>query len=265
MPPGHSAASRSTIQPTGRASSSAGPKFQPRPNAGRPPAGARPAEVAGERLEHVLPGADRGRVADRAPARRPARRARRRGRAGPGAQSPPPMTLPARAEASRGAVGAGEERAPVRRGDQLGARLAAAVGVVAAHRLVLAVAPVPARGSRSTCRVVTIDHGAHAVGGAHGLEHVARCPSRWSRRSRAGRVATRRTSGCAARWKTTSGRALAHHAAHARRRRARRRTSWHDRRRRAPARTATARSEREREAGHLGAQSRPATAPASRP
>ncbi len=57
------------------------------------------------------------------------------------------MTLPARAEATATwccdvAVGM-KERAAIGGGDQLGAAFAAAVGIVSAHRLVLAIGPVP--------------------------------------------------------------------------------------------------------------------------
>ena len=55
-------------------------------------------QIAGQRLEHVLPRADGMRVADDAPARRCSKARRMSGTRRSSAQSPPPMTLPARAD-----------------------------------------------------------------------------------------------------------------------------------------------------------------------
>ena len=69
------------------------------------------------------------------------------------AQSPPPMTLPARAVATPSRDRAvGEEGAPVRRRHQFGAALGAAVGIMAAHAPRSRDRPRATRGSRSICR-----------------------------------------------------------------------------------------------------------------
>ena len=89
-------------------------------------------------------------------------------------QSPPPITLPARAEASRGAVGVGEERAAEGGGHELRAALGAGVGVVAAHRLVLAVAPLPLAVLVALVGGDVDDHAHARPSRAHGVEHVDR-------------------------------------------------------------------------------------------
>ena len=99
-PSPQSSLSRSTIQSTGRASSSAGPKFHAVAVRRRRPRAPPRAQVAAERLEHVLPRPDRVRVADRAAASPRERRAHESGTRRSSAQSPPPITLPARAVAT---------------------------------------------------------------------------------------------------------------------------------------------------------------------
>ena len=72
-------------------------------------------QIAGQRLQHVLPGADGVRVADQHGLALLEARAGCRAPAGPRAQSPPPMTLPARAVATRDACAGVEERLAVGR------------------------------------------------------------------------------------------------------------------------------------------------------
>ena len=101
-------------------------------------------------------------------------------------QSPPPITLPARAVATATPLSVREERVAVGGGDELRAGLAVAVGIPAALRLVLAVAPFPL--------AVLVD----LVGGhvdrrrarrrsAARRRARSRCPSRWTRRCPPGR------------------------------------------------------------------------------
>ena len=123
--------------------SSAGPKFQPCATRAVLPRALGEAQVAAQRVEHVLPRADRVGVADADRRRRPARARKTSGSRRSSPQSPPPMTLPARALATAGASPAPKNERAVGGGHQLGAALGARVGVVAAHRLVLAVAPHP--------------------------------------------------------------------------------------------------------------------------
>ena len=132
--PPHSSASRSTIQLTGRASPAAGRSSTPRRRLralrqllGEP-------QIAAERVQHVLPRTHRPRVAhlqrlaglDRADGV---------GTSLSSPQSPPPITLPARAVAEPRRALRGEERAPVGAGDELGARLRARVGIRPAERI----------------------------------------------------------------------------------------------------------------------------------
>ena len=109
------------------------------------------------------------------------------------AQSPPPITLPARAVAMRDAVlgvpRGVEEGIAVGGGDEFGAALAAAVGIVAAHRVVLAIAPEP---FAVLVALVAGDDDHRADGRRRRARPRAggRCPSRWWRRSPPGRHRT---------------------------------------------------------------------------
>ena len=96
-------------------------------------------EVARQRLEHVLPRPHGAGVGARSTSS-PATIARTQsGTSRSAAQSPPPITLPARGAGDAHRRAGAEEAAPVGRGDELGAALAGAVGVVAAQRVGLAV------------------------------------------------------------------------------------------------------------------------------
>ena len=96
-------------------------------------------QVAGERLQHVLPRPGRLRIADRAPTCRSMAERTRSGTSRSSLQSPPPTTLPARAVASA-TPPAREEAGPIARRDDLGAGLGGAVRIVAAEGVVLAIA-----------------------------------------------------------------------------------------------------------------------------
>ena len=97
--PGQSSVRRSTIQRDGARVASAGPKFQPPASAGLSSASAS-AQVARERVEHVLPGPHRVGVAHLIGAPlSAARMASGISRSSP--QSPPPITLPARPRPAR--------------------------------------------------------------------------------------------------------------------------------------------------------------------
>ena len=102
--------------------------------------------VAIERLEHVLPRADGGRVADDAAILPAAVRATRSGTSRSAAQSPPPITLPARAVATPTPCRRSSGRRYDARYDAVTSSaqpLLLLVGIVAAERVVLAVAPDP--------------------------------------------------------------------------------------------------------------------------
>ena len=130
-------------------------------------------QVARERLEHVLPGPDRGGTPDHH---------RRAGGEGPHAVGHEAILGPVAAAdhvagPGRGHAGrrgrAAEVGSPPRRGHELRAALAAAVGIVAAEGVVFAVGPPPL-----TVLVALVarhdDDGAKRLGMARGFEHVRR-------------------------------------------------------------------------------------------
>ena len=98
--------SRSTIQLTGSRVAGRGPKFQGRAAAGRTSSASARQQVAGERVQHVLPrraprvGCAPAGACPLSTARTPS------GSSRSSPQSPPPITLPARAVATRGASAA---------------------------------------------------------------------------------------------------------------------------------------------------------------
>ena len=129
------------------------------------------AQIAVQRLQHMLPGPGRLRISHYH------RQAGVEGTQGVGHQ---PVGRPiAAADHVAGASGAdrdarlGQERRAVGRGHQFRTGLAAAVRVVAAHRLVFTVAPDP---FAVLVALVggDIDDGAHAAGRAGSFEHVHR-------------------------------------------------------------------------------------------
>ena len=162
---------RSTTSRTETPSSSlAGPKFQASANDFPSSTNRRPEhEVPPQRLEDELPGPHRVGVADRrgAPA---AAAAITSGTSRSSDQSPPPMTLPARAEATRQRPSWKNDRrmADVTSSAQ---RLARAVRVVPAQRVVLGVGPVELA---VLVALVAGDHhdGSHRGNPAHGVEDV---------------------------------------------------------------------------------------------
>ena len=102
-------------------------------------------QVAAQRFQHVLPRTNGVRIANRRWPRLARSAFMQSGSSRSSAQSPPPITLPARAVATPTTPlpWIGEERAPVRRCHQFGAALGTAVGIMAAHRLDLAIGPRP--------------------------------------------------------------------------------------------------------------------------
>ena len=144
------AESRSTTTvSTGTASSSSGRSSTPRRTRAAPRTAARRAE--GSRRAARARAARGGSPADCAPSRlrRPPRRAPCPARAG---RRPSRRRRSRCRRAPRRAPRRSRRTSAVGGGDELRAALAAAVGIVAAQRVALAVAPVPSRGSRSTCR-----------------------------------------------------------------------------------------------------------------
>ena len=89
------------------------------------------------------------------------------------AQSPPADHVPGPRRGDTRPAFDGEERAPERVGHELGAPLGARVRIVAAHRLVLAVAPVPLTVVVALVRG-DVDDRLDAADAAHRLEHVDR-------------------------------------------------------------------------------------------
>ena len=131
-------------------------------------------EIARQQLQHVLPGADCRGVADDGRLARHHGPHHVRDQAVPGpVAAADDVAGPRRRQSDLGAAGPGrrEERAAIGGHHELGATLAAAVGVVAAHGVDLAAAPVPLR-----VLVAFVagyhHHGTDAGGRAHAFQHA---------------------------------------------------------------------------------------------